>query len=198
VISSRAKDIFMAEKNLILDFAEYSLDRLIADRHAIRRHNPQRHEMEQLTAVVFEDTERKICVGYKDVGHDEFWVRGHLPERPLMPGIVICEVAAQLSSYFCQSHDYLGCDLLGFGGMDEVRFRGSVVPGDRLAMVVQALKMRPRLLVQSRFQGFVRESLVVEGKMTGVAIQLDRDTIPMRRPEAQFPTQQHHNSARAA
>ena len=61
-------------------------------------------EMEQLTAIVFDDVERGICVGYKDIGPDEFWVRGHMPGMPLMPGVIMCESAAQLCGYFVQRH----------------------------------------------------------------------------------------------
>jgi len=68
----------VARKPLILDPSELDLDRVIADIEQIRRHNPQRYEMEQLTAVCYEDPERRICAGYRDLGRDEFWVRGHM------------------------------------------------------------------------------------------------------------------------
>ncbi len=48
--------------------------------------NPQRFEMEQLTAVVYVDEKDYACVGYKDITDKEFWVRGHMPGLPLMPG----------------------------------------------------------------------------------------------------------------
>ena len=88
--------------------------------------------MEQLTAIVYDDRATGICVGYKDVTEHEFWVRGHMPGMPLMPGVVMCEAAAQMCSYHSQRHNLLGAEMVGFGGMDEVRFRGTVVPGDRL------------------------------------------------------------------
>ena len=87
-------------KPLILDFSEYDLDKVVADTEEIRRYNPQRYEMEQLTAICFEDPERGICVGYKDLAPDEFWCRGHMPGMPLMPGVIMCEAAAQLASYY--------------------------------------------------------------------------------------------------
>ena len=73
---------------------------VLADQDAIRRCNPQRFEMEQLDAIVHLDTEASIIVGYKDVRHDEFWVRGHMPGYPLMPGVLMCEAAAQLVQLF--------------------------------------------------------------------------------------------------
>src|SRR3990170_4709464 len=125
----------VAAKDLILDFSEYDLERVIADIEDIRKCNPQRFEMEQLTAIVFDDVERGICVGYKDVSPNEFWVRGHMPGMPLMPGVIMCEAAAQLCSYHVQRHNLLGAEMIGFGGLDDVRFRGTVRPGDRLVIV---------------------------------------------------------------
>lgn len=163
----------MAGKDLILDFSEYDVNRVIADQEEIRRYNLQRFEMEQLTAVIFADVDRGICAGYKDITDKEFWVRGHMPSVPIMPGVVMCETAAQLSSYFAQKYDLLGCNVVGFGGLEEVRFRGTVVPGDRLVVVVERLKVRRNAMILCRFQGFVRETLVVEGKLMGICLPIE-------------------------
>jgi 3-hydroxyacyl-[acyl-carrier-protein] dehydratase len=160
----------VAGKDLILDFSEYDVNHVIADQEEIRRYNLQRFEMEQLTAVVYADADRGICAGYKDLTDAEFWVRGHMPKMPIMPGVVMCEAAAQLSSYFAQKYDLLGCKIVGLGGLEDVRFRGAVVPGDRLVVVVQRLKVRRGAMILCRFQGFVRETLVVEGKIMGISL----------------------------
>lgn len=160
----------MPRKDLILDFNEYDLDRVVADIDEIRHINPQRYEMEQLTAIVFDDMERGICVGYKDVTDDEFWVRGHMPGMPLMPGVVMCEAAAQLCSYHAQKHKLLNTEMIGFGGMDDVRFRGTVVPGDRLVVAAQKLQLRPSAMINCRFQCYVREQVVCEGGIRGIPI----------------------------
>ena len=160
----------MPGKDLILQPSEIDLDRVVADIEAIRAVNPQRFEMEQLTAVVLDDVERGLCVGYKDVTDDEFWIRGHMPGMPLMPGVIMCEAAAQLCSYHVQKHNLFGAEMLGFGGMDDVRFRGTIVPGDRLVIMCQKLQVRPRAMIRCRFQCFVRESLVCEGQIRGIPI----------------------------
>lgn len=164
----------MAKSGLIIDVSQLDLDRVVANIDVIRRYNPQRYEMEQLTAIVHEDVQGKLGVGYKDVRGDEFWARGHMPGMPIMPGVMLCECAAQLCSYLSQKYDLLGAEILGFGGMDEVRFRDPVYPGDRLVMVAQLIKVRRGALVISQFQGFVRNSMVCEGQIKGVPLPTQR------------------------
>ena len=162
----------MVRQPIILDHSEYDLNHTIADIEEIRKFNPQRHEMEQLTAIVFEDQERGICVGYKDLAEDEFWVRGHMPGLPLMPGVIMCEAAAQLSAYFARKHRVLDAELVGFGGLEDVRFRGIVRPGDRFVVMAKKLASR-RNMIKCHFQGFVKEELVVTGQLKGIVLPIN-------------------------
>jgi 3-hydroxyacyl-[acyl-carrier-protein] dehydratase len=163
----------VAPRDYIIHPSEYDLDTVIADIHEIRRWNRQRFEMEQLTAIVHEDQSRGLCVGYKDVTPDEFWVRGHFPGVPLMPGVLMCEAAAQLSSYYTQRHNLLDAEVIGFGGLEEVRFREPVRPGDRLVITVERVRVRPKAMIVCRFQGLVRESIVVDGVIKGVPLPIE-------------------------
>ncbi len=163
----------MAQRELILDPSTLDFDHVIADAEEIRKYNPQRFEMEQITAVIFEDLSRHVCVGYKDVSYDEFWVRGHMPNMPLMPGVMMLEAAAQMCSYFSQKYDLLGAAMVGFGGLEEVRFRDPVIPGDRLVLISQMTKLRRGAIVVTKFQGFVQNSLVVEGVLKGIPIPIE-------------------------
>jgi 3-hydroxyacyl-[acyl-carrier-protein] dehydratase len=162
-------------KDLIVDFSEFDLNRVLATQEDIRRYNLQRFEMEQINAIVFEDQPSGRCVGYKDVTDREFWVRGHMPGYPLMPGVIMCEAAAQLASYFAQKYDMLGAKVVGFGGMEGVRFRDQVRPGQRLVLAVKLLKLRRGAMLVCRFQGLVNQTLVVEGQIKGIPLPIDGD-----------------------
>jgi len=162
----------VAKKPLILDFSQYDLDHVIADIEQIRRFNRQRYEMEQLTAICYEDHERNIVVGYKDLRPDEFWARGHMPGMPLMPGVIMCEAAAQLASYFTKKYELMA-GTIGFGGLEKVRFRGIVRPGDRFVIVARLLKLR-RAILTCEFECFVDRNLVCDGIIKGIALPVDQ------------------------
>ncbi len=164
------------KEEFIVDLSLLDFDNPIADIEAIRALNPQRHEMEQLTAILHEDHDRNACAAYKDVTEDEFWVRGHMPGMPLMPGVIMLEAVAQLSSYFTQKHDLLGAAMVGFGGVDEVRFRGVVTPGDRLVLMVVLEKARRGRMIVARFQGVVKDKLVLQGVLRGIPIPIEHVT----------------------
>jgi len=163
----------VADKSFIVPLETLDFDNVVADIEAIREVNPQRFEMEQLTAIVWEDPERNICVGYKDITLEEFWVRGHMPGMPLMPGVVMLEAAAQCCAYHSKKFDVLGADMVGFGGLEDVRFREPVIPGDRLIIICEMINVRRGRLVICRFQGIVRNLLAVEGIIKGIAIPID-------------------------
>jgi 3-hydroxyacyl-[acyl-carrier-protein] dehydratase len=162
---------------LHFDPEKVDFSRVIADRKAIGKINPQRYEFEQLDGILVFDREKALCVGYKDVRKDEFWARGHLPGYPLLPGVLMCEAAAQLCGYYIGAIGVEHGDFIGFGGMDNVRFRQPVNPGDRLVLVSKCLKYNRR---QTSFsvQGFVEAKMVFNADIIGV---------PMTYPEGVKP-----------
>jgi len=157
----------MPPKTLV-DLEQLDLNHLEDNLEGIRKYNQQRCEMEMLTAVVKYDPEEQYVAAYKDTSAEDFWVRGHIPGRPLMPGVLICECAAQCCSYYFGRTTQAG-GFLGFAGLDKVKFRGQVQPGERLLMVAKVRMMTSRI---SSFacQGFVKGRMVFEGIIQGIAM----------------------------
>jgi 3-hydroxyacyl-[acyl-carrier-protein] dehydratase len=160
---------------LHFDPARLDLDQVVADQEAIRHVNPQRFEMEQLTAIVHIDTQNHLIAGYKDVRPDEFWVRGHMPGYPLMPGVLMCEAAAQLCSYYISTQGLLQGDFIGFGGLENVRFRSPVRPGDRLVLIGKGIRVHRRQTIFN-VQGFVGTTMVFHADVLGVPLTRKEET----------------------
>ncbi len=158
----------------MVDPASIDTSHILYDLESIRKGNPQRFEMEQLTAIVQVDRDENLIIGYKDVRSDEFWVRGHMPHYPLLPGVLMCEAAAQLCSFFCHEIQLNKNGFIGFGGMEEVRFRGQVRPGDRLVILAKATRIHRRQTVFDT-QGFVEGNMVFHGKIIGVPLSAGPD-----------------------
>lgn len=146
----------------------WNLESVLFGPDEIRRTNAQRFEMEHLDAVTLLDTAAQQIAGYKDVRDDEFWVRGHIPGRPILPGVIMLEALAQLTSFYIgRVAPELG--FIGFGGVDGVRFRATVVPGQRLVLLGRGVSIRSRVAVFDT-QGWVDGKLVVEARITGVKV----------------------------
>ncbi len=151
------------------DLAKIDFANIVVDQEGIRACNPQRFEMEHLNAIVHEDVPNNIVIGYKDVRFDEFWIRGHMPGYPLLPGVLLCEASAQLCSCYCKRQHVVEGDFIGFAGMENVRFRAPVVPGDRLVLVAKGLKINRRQM-HFNVQGFVKNVMVFHGDVIGLPL----------------------------
>jgi 3-hydroxyacyl-[acyl-carrier-protein] dehydratase len=154
----------------VLDLASIDFSKPIAGIEQIRAVNPQRYEFEMLSAIVYIDPAQHVIVGYKDVTPNEFWVRAHMPGFPLMPGVLMCEAAAQLCGFY-YVHQKIGDPgvLLGLAGIDETRFVRQVRPGERLVMVGSGVKINRRM-TKFRVVGTVNGEKVFETLVSGVPI----------------------------
>jgi 3-hydroxyacyl-[acyl-carrier-protein] dehydratase len=82
------------------------------------------------------------CVAYKNVCINESYFQGHFPGNPIMPGVLIIEALAQTGAVAILSQEeYKGKNAL-FGGVDKLRFKKQVVPGDVLKLEVKIIKRK--------------------------------------------------------
>ncbi len=152
----------------LLDLSTINLDQIIVTREQIYQQLPHRHEFMQLDGLVHIDVPNLLAVALREVRSDEFWVRGHIPGRPLLPGVLMIETAAQMASYV--THLVQPSDkFLGFGGVDNVKFRLAVSPPARMYFVLKGVDVRPRRTICD-VQAFVNNQMAFEGRFTGMPI----------------------------
>jgi 3-hydroxyacyl-[acyl-carrier-protein] dehydratase len=152
----------------LFNLSDIDPDKVEFGRDAISEVNPQSYEMCQLDGVIWHDLGKLLCLGYKDVTDSEFWVRGHIPGRPIMPGVIMVESAAQLASFFMR-RIYGLTGFIGFSGIDNTKFRDTVVPGDRLLLLSHICKVRSRQF-SAAVQGVVNGKIVFDTVISGMNV----------------------------
>ncbi|HBS27880.1 MAG TPA: beta-hydroxyacyl-ACP dehydratase [Phycisphaerales bacterium] len=150
----------------IIDLSPLDLSRREMSRADIARFNPHRGVMAQLDGVVWLASDLTAGVAVKEVRADEFWCAGHIPGYPIMPGVLMIEAGAQLASLLYYRRSATRC-FAGFVRIEEVVFRGQVVPGDTLFLLCKEIKYSPKRFITS-IQGMVRGEVIFEGVITGM------------------------------
>lgn len=84
----------------------------------------------------------KRAVGIKNVTMNEWFFQGHFPAYPVMPGVLICEAMAQVGAVALLGMEEYKGRIAFFGGLDNVRFKRQVVPGDVLRLEAEIIQMR--------------------------------------------------------
>ena len=104
---------------------------------------PHRYPMLLIDRVIEMDIEDKLFVkGYKNVSANEAYFQGHYPNEPIMPGVLQIEALAQAGAVAILSMEkYKGKTPL-FAGTNKVRFKAKVVPGDRLDLYCEIIKIK--------------------------------------------------------
>ena len=107
----------------------------------------------------------KRAVGIKNVTINEPHFQGHFPGRPIMPGVLIVEAMAQVGGVVLTQLPEMEGGLFVFAGIDKVRFRRQVVPGDQLVMTVELLWVKQRRFGKMQARAEVDGQLATEGEL---------------------------------
>jgi 3-hydroxyacyl-[acyl-carrier-protein] dehydratase len=154
----------------LIDLETVDLSRVVATRDDILAKIKQRGRFALLDGILHIDAGGSSIVGFKEIRADDWWATDHIPGRPIFPGALMCEAAAQLCSYdYLRTKSLPDGAFLGFGGMNETRFRGVVEPPARLVFVARPVRLRSRMFSYAA-QGFVGRDLVFETEVLGVLV----------------------------
>ena len=111
------------------------------DREAIEKILPHRGPM-LLLDDAYVDADG-VCHASFTIPEDPFYCQGHFPGNPIVPGVILCEIMAQSCGILLE--DVLRDHLLLYRGLDEVKFRGTVRPGDRCEITARLSEQRNSL-----------------------------------------------------
>jgi 3-hydroxyacyl-[acyl-carrier-protein] dehydratase len=117
------------------------------------------------------ELEKDRVVAIKNVTFNEPFFQGHFPGRPVMPGVLLVEAMAQAGAFITLGH--LGPDrkiLFMLAGLDKVRFRRPVIPGDQVKIEVKAVKIH-RPLWKMSAQARVDDELVAEAELSAMEVE---------------------------
>lgn len=157
------------QKKLVRKYQHEKKEGVVFDVNAIQRILPHRFPFLLVDKIIeFQMDERVVAV--KNVTMNEQFFLGHFPGHPIMPGVLIIEAIAQAGGVLLLNGlDNPGNKLVYFMGMNNVKFRKPVVPGDQLILDVQMISRRSKV-VQMRGQALVEGSVVAEGEFTAAII----------------------------
>lgn len=110
--------------------------------------------------------EKKYITGIKNVTINEPFFIGHFPGDPVMPGVMILEGMAQIGALLAYKSmpDEINDKLVYFAGIDKVRFRKMVRPGDQIFFKVECIRMKPKLSKMSG-KAYVDDQLAAEAEL---------------------------------
>jgi 3-hydroxyacyl-[acyl-carrier-protein] dehydratase len=130
----------------------------------IQRILPHRYPFALVDRII-EYIPGKLAVGIKNVTFNEQYFQGHFPGRPMMPGVMIVEAMAQVGGIVLTQMPHVEGGLFVFAGIDKVRFRRPVVPGDQLVMTTELLSIKRRRFGKMQARAVVDGQRVAEGEL---------------------------------
>jgi 3-hydroxyacyl-[acyl-carrier-protein] dehydratase len=139
------------------------------DREEIKKILPHREPMLLVDSVVVD--ENRVAHALYHVRGDEFFLQGHFPGNPVVPGVILCEIMAQSSSMLIQEM------LIGrtpfYAGIDKVRFKRQVKPGDTIGVSARITRQRGLIFfVESKAE--VDGELCTQGDLTFALVDNDK------------------------
>lgn len=144
---------------------------MVLDIKEIQEILPHRYPFLLVDKILEIEEDRRI-VGQKNVTGNESFFQGHFPGYPVMPGVLIVEALAQVGAVLVLKKPEFAGKIAFFAGIDKVRFRRQVVPGDVLRLEVETINFRG-FIGKARARALVDGEIACEGELM-FAIQKDK------------------------
>jgi 3-hydroxyacyl-[acyl-carrier-protein] dehydratase len=159
----------------LFDLSKFDLTRTVASREGIEATLPHRGEMVQIDRIIWADHATMCGIAERRVRDDEFWVEGHIPGRPLLPGVLMIEAAAQLGCWVyipTVDHNWF----VGLVRVEDVICRGMAEPGDVLYFLVRGKSWTQKRMVMET-QAIKDGQIIFEGRVVGMPLRISRDDV---------------------
>ena len=149
----------------ILDLDSIDRTQVAVDRATLDEYLAQRGTFAVLDHLAYVDMEAGILVGVKTIRSEDWWAEDHIPGRPMFPGALMIETAAQIASFDFSKHrvDQDEDRFVGFGGVDDCRFRGVVEPPCTMYLSVKLQRAGSRMFKYSA-EGYIERDGVLQPK----------------------------------
>lgn len=145
-------------------FLESMVSRMILNSNQIQDIIPHRYPFLLVDQVLELSIEDKTIKALKNVSANEMHFMGHFPQKHVMPGVLIVEALAQAGAILLLSFDEFKGKIAYFAGIDNVRFKQQVIPGDTLILKVELLKMKGPIGI-AQAKAYVNDKVVVSGEI---------------------------------
>lgn len=146
---------------------------VVLDVNAIQQILPHRYPF-LLVDKIIDLIPKERVVGIKNVTVNEPFFIGHFPGRPIMPGVLIIEAMAQVGGILLlDAEDDSSNKLVYFTGIDRVKFRRPVLPGDQIRFELDMIKYR-RSICKMDGKGYVGDDLVVEAELSAAVVDRNK------------------------
>ena len=154
----------------IVDLGSINPTEVVVPDEELRLCLPQDHEFRVIDEIRHIDEEQRIVVGRSEVGAEPWWARGHIPGRPLMPGVLIVEGCAQIAAVLvARLGVWPSGTLMGLGGIDKARFRKVIEPPATLWFTARVDRLSHRF-VRHTAQCVVDDEIAAEIVVLGVPL----------------------------